>query len=173
MPNTTINTRIQLKHDTEANWLAHPITPLDGELIIYTADHDHSYTRLKIGDGIRTTTELDFIDAGTIDGKSLPPELVHTYENNKLFPQPGINGALYIDLSTGIIYCYTQSSGYTKLYNYKTEKVKFSDLIYWRPGIMTSLSCSGGILTVRNGSLPDLTPSQIEIVRDITREVDE
>lgn len=60
--NNVINTRIQLKRDTKENWLSHPIVPLAGELIIYTADEDFPYPRLKVGDGVHNTTELTFVD---------------------------------------------------------------------------------------------------------------
>ena len=73
----TLFTRISQKHDLEVNWLAHPIVPLQGELIIYDIEIDsagqaltlpegrtepYTYARVKIGDGINTTTDLPFID---------------------------------------------------------------------------------------------------------------
>ena len=77
----TIKTRIQLKSDTEANWnKAGPkegsdgFVPLLGELIVYTADSTHPFSRLKIGDGNTNVVSLPFIDAGTINGEVLPEE---------------------------------------------------------------------------------------------------
>ena len=74
----TLKTRVQLKSDTEANWnKAGPkegsagFIPLLGELIVYTADDAHPFSRLKIGDGSTNVVRLPFIDAGTIGGNSL------------------------------------------------------------------------------------------------------
>jgi hypothetical protein len=74
--NNTIKTRIQLKSDTEANWnKAGPkdgslgFVPLRGELIIYSADETHAFSRLKVGDGSTNVINLPFIDAGTLNGE--------------------------------------------------------------------------------------------------------
>ena len=68
MPLKNINTRIQNKHDTEANWLqTHwAFTPLAGELIIYDPDENHSLPRFKIGDGVTQLESLKFIDPNII-----------------------------------------------------------------------------------------------------------
>ncbi len=70
-----IKSRVQLKNDTEANWnKAGPkddslgFIPLKGELIIYSPDEAHPFSRLKVGDGITNVVELPFIDANTING---------------------------------------------------------------------------------------------------------
>jgi len=56
-----MKTRIQNKHDTEANWnKAINFVPLDGELIIYDIDDNNSEPRMKIGDGQTTVTALPF-----------------------------------------------------------------------------------------------------------------
>ena len=167
----TFNTRIQLKSDTEANWSAHPIVPLSGEMIIYTADNTHNYTRLKVGDGITSVTNLPFIDAGTINGSQLPHEQVHVYANTQSFPQPGIENMLYIDLSTGFIYCYVPTSGYTQLSNFTYEKTNASNIVQWRAGTPTILSCEEGKLTVDNGRAPSLDYVSISVVKEITKEV--
>ena len=169
----TFNTRIQLKSDTEANWIAHPIVPLSGEMIIYTADNIHNYTRLKVGDGITSVTNLPFIDAGTINGSRLPPEQVHTYANTQSFPQPGIENVLYIDLSTGFIYCYVPTNGYTQLSNFTYEKAEVSNIIQWRSGKATNLSCEEGKLIVDNGRVPSLDYVTISVVKEITKGVTE
>ena len=171
----SFETRIQLKSDTEANWIAHPIVPLLGELIIYTADSNHSYTRLKVGDGSTSTTNLPFIDSGTINGHSLPPDAVVTYANKNLFPQPGTQNVLYIDLATSIIYCYAPSSGYTQLSNftYNIEKTSVSNITYWRTGVQTKLACDRGTLKVTSGVLPSLTYDSVSVVRNVTKEVAE
>ena len=69
----TIKTRIQLKSDTEENWnKAGPkngssgFIPLRGEIIIYSADDTHAFSRLKIGDGSTNVVDLPFIRAEKI-----------------------------------------------------------------------------------------------------------
>ena len=56
----TLQTRIQLKHDTEANWITagnnSDFTPLAGEIIIYD-----DLRKVKIGDGQKNINELDFM----------------------------------------------------------------------------------------------------------------
>lgn len=77
-----MNTRIQHKHDTEANWnKAINFIPRIGEIIVYDIDENHNYSRLKIGDGIRTINNLEFsqtdsdiLDANGILKNSVLPE---------------------------------------------------------------------------------------------------
>lgn len=62
------NTRIQHKHDTEANWIrasraTNPFIPLLGEIIFYDADDNYHYTRMKIGDGANTAEALPFFSS--------------------------------------------------------------------------------------------------------------
>ena len=58
-----IKTRIQHKHDVEANWiLAKGFIPLTGELIIYDADDTHEVPRIKIGDGKTSVGNLPFVN---------------------------------------------------------------------------------------------------------------
>ena len=86
MAGNTIKTRIQLKSDTEANWNSAVLTtdaptgtkvsgksfvPLEGEVIIYSADGTHPFSRLKIGDGVTNVALLPFIDASTITGHTV------------------------------------------------------------------------------------------------------
>lgn len=55
------NTRIVLKHDIEANWIkAKNFIPLEGEIIIYDADENYSYQRIKVGDGTTKVKDLPF-----------------------------------------------------------------------------------------------------------------
>ena len=61
MAEKKFNTRIQHKHDTEANWLkATSFVPLKGELIMYDKDANHSEVRIKIGDGETFDNSLPF-----------------------------------------------------------------------------------------------------------------
>ena len=62
-------TRIQLKHDTETNWkkIEASFKPLPGEVIIYDADNTYDYPRIKIGDGNKFLSALNFLDDGAIN----------------------------------------------------------------------------------------------------------
>lgn len=66
------NTRIQQKHDTEANWNLScreelepekRFVPLSGEVILYDADENHEFVRMKIGDGVTNVKELPFFSS--------------------------------------------------------------------------------------------------------------
>ena len=64
--NTTLKTRIQNRHDTEANWTtasnaANPFVPLEGEVIVYDPDTTHTTPRVKIGDGVTKVGNLAFV----------------------------------------------------------------------------------------------------------------
>lgn len=59
----TFNTRISHKHDTEANWMTHSdFIPLEGEIIIYDSDTNHTHPRIKVGNGRVRVKDLPFID---------------------------------------------------------------------------------------------------------------
>lgn len=54
--------RISQLHKTELEWKSlGSWVPEAGELIIYDPDINYDYSRLKVGDGIRTLANLDFI----------------------------------------------------------------------------------------------------------------
>ena len=60
-----INSRIQHKHDIEANLLkATTFIPKQGELIIYDIDDNYNYERVKVGDGVSNINTLPFITDG-------------------------------------------------------------------------------------------------------------
>ena len=65
----TIQTRVQNKHDIEANWLlATNFIPLAGEIIIYDVDNDHPKIRAKIGNGANLLSELPWaLDEATLE----------------------------------------------------------------------------------------------------------
>ena len=68
MVTKNLKTRIQHKIDIEAHWnLAETFTPLKGEFIIYDIDDNHATTRLKIGNGIQTVTQLPFMPFSAYD----------------------------------------------------------------------------------------------------------
>ena len=63
MSDKTLNARIQMKTDTEANWSrATNFVPKIGEIIIYAIDATHSYQRVKVGNGTKKVNELPFIN---------------------------------------------------------------------------------------------------------------
>lgn len=69
MPNENIiNSRIQLKNDTQANWdKATDFIPKKGEVVIYNADEKHTKPRSKVGDGFTPLNKLPFVE---ITGKA-------------------------------------------------------------------------------------------------------
>lgn len=170
MPATnTLTSRIRLKADTEANWIAHPIIPLAGELIIYSADATHSYTRLKVGDGTTNVNALPFIDSGTINGEEVE---IAKYESFSAFPPRGSEDKLYIDLSNNRIYHYAGASGYTQLSNFEfnISKTSVAKITSWSPGLMTNARVENNILTITNGLLPELLYYDTQVVSNITKE---
>ena len=88
MAEKNIKSRIVHKHDTELNWSkATNFIPKQGEIIIYDIDSNHSYERIKIGDGTTKVNNLPFADANKVDkisGKSLSTNDYTTAEKNKL-----------------------------------------------------------------------------------------
>lgn len=64
----TVKTRVQLKYDTEEHWSrALHFTPLKGEVIIYSADNTHPFSRIKVGDGTTPVIDLPFISANCMN----------------------------------------------------------------------------------------------------------
>ena len=177
--NNTIKTRIQLKSDTEANWNkagpkegSNGFVPLAGELIVYTPDTTHPFSRLKIGDGSTNVVNLPFIDSGTLNGTEV--ELVKK-NNFQSFPSPGSEDKLYVDLSTNRIYHYALNSGYSQLSNfeYNITTTSVSSITRWRPGVLTTAKIEGNKLIITNGALPELLYVDSSVVSDITKVVNE
>ena len=173
--NNTIKTRIRLKSDTEANWnKAGPkdgsagFVPLQGELIVYSADATHPFSRLKVGDGSTNVVNLPFIDAGTLNGNET--EIVKK-ENFAAFPSPGSEDKLYVDLKTNRIYHYSPASGYTQLSNFEfsTTKSIVSNIVSWMPGVAAQARIENNILKVTNGKSPELLWKKIEAVTEVTK----
>ena len=70
MAEKTLNTRIQMKIDTEANWnKATNFIPKNGEIIIYAIDATHNYQRVKVGNGTKKVNELPFINEAITENK--------------------------------------------------------------------------------------------------------
>ena len=174
--NNTIRTRIQLKSDTEANWNkvgpkdGNPgFIPLSGELIIYSADENHAFSRLKIGDGETNVVALPFIDSGTLNGEETE---IDKYARFQDFPSPGKSNKLYVDLSTDTIYHFENESGYTKLsnFNFTIERDTINSVTYWRQGTLTEAKIENNTFKITNGSLPQLSTLSYQVVTNITKE---
>lgn len=94
MADITLNTRIQLRNDTEANWLlvADTAIPLVGEICI-TNDGEHK-GQFKIGDGSSTWGELPYANSGAdiqVDASQVmfSQDLVFTEQFGKYVPSGG------------------------------------------------------------------------------------
>lgn len=106
---STINARIQIKHDTTANWnSAGGFVPLAGEVIVYDDYEVKTYTReeygeqvtktvkipnMKVGDGSTYVQDLPFVDEGTreILLDHIRDTEIHTTLQEKLFWNNKIN----------------------------------------------------------------------------------
>ena len=174
--NNTIKTRIQLKSDTEANWNkagpkegSNGFVPLSGELIVYTPDATHPFSRLKVGDGETNVVSLPFIDSGTLNGNETEIVKKETFND---FPSPGSQDKLYVDLSTNRIYHYAPASGYSQLsnFNFNVVTTTIGSVVNWHPGDMTKAKIENNIFKINNGVLPELLWENRTVVTDITKE---
>lgn len=164
--NNTIKTRIQLKSDTEANWIAHPITPLAGELIVYTSDATHSYSRLKIGDGQTSVGNLPFVDSGSLNGDE---EIICKFSTFNDFPQRGSSKCLYLDISTGQMYHYDAMLGYRPLatVSLNATATTIKEVVNWGPGRAATASISNNILVLENGIAPQLLTQRTTVLTGV------
>lgn len=94
MADITLNTRIQLRNDTEANWLlvADTAIPLVGEICI-TNDGEHK-GQFKIGDGTTTWGDLPYANSGAdiqVDASQVmfSQDLIFTEQFGKYVPSGG------------------------------------------------------------------------------------
>ena len=174
--NNTIKTRIQLKSDTEANWIkagpkegSNGFVPLAGELIVYTADATHPFCRLKVGDGSTNIVSLPFIDSGTINGEEVEVVKATTFSD---FPSPGSPDKLYVDLSDNRIYHFTGATGYKQLSNftYAVTKTPIKYVVDWGPGRAATAEVANNTLILTNGIAPQLITGQLNVV-NIQKEV--
>lgn len=93
MPNKIFNIRLRNKRDTEANWEKKNPLILDGEIIVVTTASGE--TRVKIGDGAKTYTQLPFLD-----------EVLKNEINNKAAMDAGVYTAV-ASSSDGVAYTAT------------------------------------------------------------------
>lgn len=62
MATKTYEGRLLHKHDTEANWVkAVNFIPKIGEMIVYDADDNCPFPRMKVGDGATVVSSLPFV----------------------------------------------------------------------------------------------------------------
>ena len=167
----TYNTRIQLKSDTETNWIAagtRGFIPLAGEMIIYSADATHDYCRLKIGDGSTNVTALHFIDSGTINGEEV--EIVKATTSSD-FPAVGSSDKLYVDLTNNRIYHYGSNGQYAPLSNFSlnVSTTTVSKITQWSAGVVPEISIENNVLILKNGLLPELTHFPAQVVSNVTK----
>ena len=170
----TIKTRIQLKSDTEANWNkagpkenSNGFVPLLGELIVYTADATHPFSRLKVGDGQTNVVSLPFIDSGTLNGEETEIIKKATFAE---FPSPGSSTCLYVDLSTNKIYHF-ESSGYVELskFEFNVTRSTIGSVVRWKAGVAAEAEIENNIFKVKNGIKPELTWEERSVVTNVTR----
>jgi len=80
MAENTIKTRIQLKSDTETNWgksaliadggtktSGSTFVPKKGEVVIYSTDDSHPFSRLKVGNGVDSVPKLPFLQGSSAE----------------------------------------------------------------------------------------------------------
>lgn len=61
MAENILTSRIISIHDIEANWKKTiNFIPRQGEIVIYDMDDNHTFSRIKIGDGVTTVNDLPF-----------------------------------------------------------------------------------------------------------------
>jgi len=159
MASNTIKTRIQLKNDTEAHWdLAKNFIPKQGEVIIYSTDDSHPFSRLKVGDGNTSVINLPFIGSHNINNVILE----ETYND---LPSIGNSNMLYVVIDTLTVYQWSQGN-FVKLYGFQKQQI--TSVSNWDAGTMTELSVDNGILNVNNGTAPTLNTSNINVITDFS-----
>lgn len=162
-----------MKNDTESNWIEagkSGFIPMKGELIVYAADATHPFSRLKVGDGETNVTALPFIDAGTINGSSLPGDSIILYANTSNFPRSGESNKLYVDLANNRIFCFSAGTGYTQLshFTYQITTQTIKSVKSWSAGNMTVLNVKDNKLQAENGTAPELETEDVVVITNLT-----
>lgn len=104
---TTLNTRVQSKRDTSANWTQNNPVLLDGEVIV--VDTNSGDVRFKVGNGTSTYTQLPFQD-----------EVIYNELNTKLTTPTGNQGQFLgftSDNVVGAVDAPTSTSPFNTSYN--------------------------------------------------------
>lgn len=77
--------RISQLHKTEAEWLKFKDwKPAAGELVVYDSDTACPYSRVKVGDGQRTLSELDFFIDSAINSTLLKLHYSDTLDGGRI-----------------------------------------------------------------------------------------
>lgn len=99
----SLKTRIQNKHDIEANWLlASNFVPLAGEIIVYDPDETHDIPRVKIGDGETLVNNLKFIDADLVDALANKADTEHGTHVSFSTTAPVMDGVAAVGSATTV-----------------------------------------------------------------------
>ena len=163
-----VSSRIIPKHDIESNWnKATNFVPLKGEIIVYDADENYSYPRVKHGDGVTNVNELPFREVQVdwdqndntkvdyIKNKPFYEETIDTthffvedkeveVDPNNIEDNMHWNGAKFTELTIG------------ELYNVKIKLTKadgsYKEVIY------TGIECvdTANLYDIKDGTCPSL-----------------
>lgn len=79
MATNTLNTRIQLKGDTAENWASSTLVPLKNEMCI-----ESDTRKVKIGDGVNTYPDLQYINLTPEEVSALIQAANHTHSNKSI-----------------------------------------------------------------------------------------
>lgn len=84
MANKLLESRVILKNGSEENWnKVSDFIPEKGEILVYNPDETHSYSRLKIGNGVNLPKDLPFVATDSIPGLD-PDNIVAKRVGHKL-----------------------------------------------------------------------------------------
>lgn len=123
MAEKTIKTRIQSKHETEANWnKATNFVPLKGEIIIYDPDTTYDYPRIKVGDGKTNVISLKFVTEGvtkqitdglagklSTSGKAADSDKLDGFDSSYFAVAETVNAALAAKADSANVYTKTET----------------------------------------------------------------
>lgn len=113
MGETQLNSRFQLRNDSDSNWtLSSASVPLKGEPIIYNRDNNNLHTRMKIGDGVTPIGDLPFFGEEKLDKSELNSAIEDALEQAKTSGEfDGANGVSATHSWNGTILTMTSASG--------------------------------------------------------------
>lgn len=180
MPENTLNTRIQLKMDTETSWNASALVadggtkqsgnsfiPKRGELIIYSVDNTHAFCRLKVGDNVHSVPQLPFIDAGSVNSLIIS-EVIQVYDELDDFPLVGASYSLYVDKETSKLYYWsTDDEEYVYIGppELNLTNITIDAVDTWNAGTAANMYMDGYILTLIPGVAPALTTAETTVLQ--------
>lgn len=133
----TIQATVKNRTDTAANWTQKNPVLAEGEIIVVQTSAGE--TRLKIGDGVKTFTQLPYID-----------EQIY---NNVVTSVNGQTG----DITIKSAYQYAQDGGYTGTETEFSEKLASGALIVHVTGVDDNLSADKTYVDIRDAILAGTT----------------